>query len=50
VDTIQIPDVIAQLERWIQERSGCHYIDVTGMHGMTEAQHDPTFTGIPNES
>ncbi len=35
VDAVQIPDAIAEMERWIREgRAGC-YIAVTGMHGIT---------------
>ena len=48
VDTLQIPDVIAQMETWIRERNGCHDIAVTGMHGVTEAQHDPSFKSVLN--
>lgn len=40
VDAVQIPDVIAILEGWIQERQGTHYVAVTGMHGVTESRHD----------
>ena len=48
VDVVQIPDVIARMEEWIRHRSGCHFIAVTGMHGVTEAQHDPKFKEILN--
>jgi N-acetylglucosaminyldiphosphoundecaprenol N-acetyl-beta-D-mannosaminyltransferase len=41
VDAIQIPDVIAQMQDWIARRDACRYIAVTGMHGVTEARHDP---------
>ncbi len=50
VNAVQIPDVIAQMEEWIRERSRCHYIAVTGMHGVTEAQHDAYFKKILNEA
>jgi N-acetylglucosaminyldiphosphoundecaprenol N-acetyl-beta-D-mannosaminyltransferase len=46
VDAVQIPEVVQQLERWISERNGCQYVTVTDMHGITEAQHDPTFREI----
>jgi N-acetylglucosaminyldiphosphoundecaprenol N-acetyl-beta-D-mannosaminyltransferase len=39
---------VAQMERWISERDACHFIAVTGMHGVTEAQHDPLFKRILN--
>jgi N-acetylglucosaminyldiphosphoundecaprenol N-acetyl-beta-D-mannosaminyltransferase len=41
VNAIQIPEVIAQMQTWIARRDSCHYIAVTGMHGVTEAKHDP---------
>lgn len=46
VDAVQIPEAIARMEEWIAGRDGCRYIAVTGMHGVTEAQHDPTFKEI----
>jgi len=49
VDAVQIPDVIAQMEGWIRGRRGSsHFIAVTGMHGVTEAQHDPGLKDILN--
>lgn len=50
IHAIQIPDVVMQMERWIYERNGCHYIAVTGMHGVIEAQHDPLFKQILNSA
>jgi N-acetylglucosaminyldiphosphoundecaprenol N-acetyl-beta-D-mannosaminyltransferase len=41
VNAVQIPDVIAQMQQWIAQRNSCRYIAVTGMHGVTEAKHDP---------
>jgi len=41
VDAIQIPGVIAEMQDWIARRGSCRYIAVTGMHGVTEARHDP---------
>src|ERR1700674_1392843 len=46
VDAVQIPDVIARMEEWIARRDGCRYIALTGMHGVTEAQHDLQFKEI----
>lgn len=46
VSAVQIPQVIEILQRWILERSGPHYVAVTGMHGVTEAQYDPQFRAI----
>ena len=50
VHAVQIPNVVAQMERWIQERAGSHFIAVTGMHGVTEAQHDPEFKTILDQA
>ncbi len=46
VDAVQISDAIAQMVRWIEERSRCNFVAVTGMHGVTEAQHEAEFKRI----
>jgi len=46
VDAVQIPDVIVCVEEWIARREGCRFIAVTGMHGVTEAQHDAQFKAV----
>jgi N-acetylglucosaminyldiphosphoundecaprenol N-acetyl-beta-D-mannosaminyltransferase len=46
VNAVQIPQVIEILEHWILQRSRPHYVAVTGMHGITEAQYDPQFRSI----
>jgi len=43
VDAVQIPDTVAILQRWITQRDECHYVAVTGMHGISEAISDPQF-------
>ena len=43
VAAIQISGTIAQMESWIAERRRCHFIAVTGMHGLMEAQRDAAF-------
>lgn len=48
VDAVQIPEVCARVEEWIQNRDGCRYVAVTDMHGIMEAQHDSTFKSILN--
>jgi N-acetylglucosaminyldiphosphoundecaprenol N-acetyl-beta-D-mannosaminyltransferase len=48
VNAVQIPDVVAQMECWVTERKECHFIAVTGMHGVTEAQNDPSFKQVLN--
>lgn len=50
VNALQIPSVIAEMEKWIARRDGCHFIAVTGMHGITEAQHDSHFKVILNSA
>ncbi|HKV48320.1 MAG TPA: WecB/TagA/CpsF family glycosyltransferase [Candidatus Acidoferrales bacterium] len=50
VSPVQIPQVIGQMESWIQKREYCRYIAVTGMHGITEAQRDPQFRHILNSA
>jgi N-acetylglucosaminyldiphosphoundecaprenol N-acetyl-beta-D-mannosaminyltransferase len=50
VNAVQIPDVITRMEHWISERTACHFIAVTGMHGVTEAQHDKLFKQILNSA
>lgn len=48
VAAIQIPAVIAQMQSWIAQCHGSHFIAVTGMHGIMEAQRDPAFKRILN--
>ena len=50
INAVQIPAVVAQMEHWISLRSGCHFIAVTGMHGITEAQHESQFKQILNSA
>lgn len=48
VHAVQISGVVAQIEAWIRERAACHFVSLTGMHGVMEAQHDPGFKEILN--
>ncbi len=50
VHAVQIPEVIAQMEEWIALRDKCHFIAVTDMHSVMEAQHDPQFADILNSA
>src|SRR5258708_7919560 len=50
VDAVQIPEVLARMEEWIARRERCQYIAVTGMHGVTEAQHHAQFKTILNSA
>jgi len=50
VDAVQIPDAVRTLETWIQQRCGCRYVAVTGMHGLCEAHRDPSFRSVLNSA
>ncbi len=50
VDAVQIPDVITEMERWINEKKRSHFIAVTGMHGVTEAHHRRSFKALLDEA
>lgn len=50
VNALQIPEAIAEMQNWIAARNRCHFIAVTGMHGVTEAQHDRHFKHILNSA
>jgi N-acetylglucosaminyldiphosphoundecaprenol N-acetyl-beta-D-mannosaminyltransferase len=46
VIAVQIPEVVTLMERWIRKRAVGHYIAVTGMHGIMEAQQETEFRTI----
>jgi N-acetylglucosaminyldiphosphoundecaprenol N-acetyl-beta-D-mannosaminyltransferase len=50
VDAVQIIDVIAEMEHWIVTRAAGHFVAFTGMHGVTEAQVDPSLKQILNSA
>jgi len=50
VSAVQIPDAIQWMERWIAAEPVTHYVAVTGMHGVTEAQTDAGFKKILNQA
>jgi N-acetylglucosaminyldiphosphoundecaprenol N-acetyl-beta-D-mannosaminyltransferase len=50
VDAVQIPDAIAEVEQWIQDRGPSRYVAVTGMHGVSESQRNPHFREILQEA
>jgi N-acetylglucosaminyldiphosphoundecaprenol N-acetyl-beta-D-mannosaminyltransferase len=50
VHMVQIPDVIRQMEHWIRERQGSHFVAFTNIHGMTKAQRDAAFKEILNSA
>ena len=45
---VQLKQVVDRMQGWIRERDGCHSIAATGIHGVVEAQHDPSFKGVLN--
>ena len=50
VDVVQIHDVIGRMQGWIRQGQGAHFIAVTGMHGVTEAQRDKQFKSVLNDA
>lgn len=48
VCAVQIPEVVARMEHWIGLRDATRYVAVTGMHGVSEAQKNPTLKHILN--
>jgi N-acetylglucosaminyldiphosphoundecaprenol N-acetyl-beta-D-mannosaminyltransferase len=50
VDAVQIPEVIEQVERWIEKRGSSRYIAVTGMHGISESRRDARFRTVLREA
>lgn len=48
IDAVQISDAVGQIQTWICDCCGCHSIAATGMHGVVEAQRDPSFKEILN--
>jgi len=49
VSAIDMGLALAHIETWVERRSQ-HYVCVTGVHGVMEAQHDPELLRIHNES
>lgn len=50
ISSINMAQAIATINSWIQERQRSHYVCVTGVHGVMEAQHDPALKRIHNEA
>lgn len=46
LDAVQIPDVICQMEQWINEKSFGHFIAVTNTHVVTEARRQSSFKRV----
>src|SRR5882757_8815506 len=45
---VQIGEVVDRMREWIRKRDNCHSIAATSMHGIVEAQHDPSFMELLN--
>ena len=50
VHLIEMGQVLNVIENWVQRRDGCRYIVATQMHGLMEAQRDPSFKDILNSA
>jgi exopolysaccharide biosynthesis WecB/TagA/CpsF family protein len=50
VNAVQIPGMIETMKLWIEKRTQCHAVAVTGMHGVMEAQHDRAFKEVLNSA
>jgi N-acetylglucosaminyldiphosphoundecaprenol N-acetyl-beta-D-mannosaminyltransferase len=50
VHAVQIPEVVAWMENVILGSSVGRFVSATGMHGITEALHDPMFKRILNDA
>ena len=51
VDLVEIPDVIATMDYWIEsEHDRYHYVVNTGMHGLMEGHRNPEFKAILNSA
>jgi N-acetylglucosaminyldiphosphoundecaprenol N-acetyl-beta-D-mannosaminyltransferase len=50
VSAINIPMALAQIDRWIKERSTHTYVTVTGVHGVMESQRDENIRRMHNEA
>lgn len=46
VHCVQMSEVIAEMESWIDGREQTHYVAITGMHGVSESRKDPHFREI----
>jgi N-acetylglucosaminyldiphosphoundecaprenol N-acetyl-beta-D-mannosaminyltransferase len=50
VDAVQLPEAVARIERWIENRECGKYVAVTGMHGVAESRQDAHFREILNHA
>jgi N-acetylglucosaminyldiphosphoundecaprenol N-acetyl-beta-D-mannosaminyltransferase len=50
VHAVQIPEAVNWMERTIRSGFAGRYLAATGMHGITEALHDPAFRNVLNQA
>jgi N-acetylglucosaminyldiphosphoundecaprenol N-acetyl-beta-D-mannosaminyltransferase len=50
VDGMQTEGLVARIEKWIHDGGRCRTVAATSMHGIVEAQHDPSFKEILNST
>jgi N-acetylglucosaminyldiphosphoundecaprenol N-acetyl-beta-D-mannosaminyltransferase len=50
VDAVQMPEAVAQIDRWIEKRESGKYVAVTGMHGVAESRQNAGFREILNHA
>src|SRR5271156_4927918 len=50
VDAVQLPEAVARIKRWIDNRENGKYVAVTGMHGVAESRQDARFREILNQA
>lgn len=50
ISSINMAQAVATIGTWIQERQRAHYICVTGVHGVMEAQKDGALKQIHNQA
>lgn len=50
VHIIETRRVLEFMEQWIRQRDGCHWIAVTGSHGIVESYRNPEFKAILNSA
>ncbi len=50
VNAVQITDAVRIMRGWVDDRGPCRYVVVTGMHGITLAQHDAGYRRVLNEA
>ena len=53
VSLVQIPDVMAEMERWIEESRGrgpARYVVLTNINSVMNAQRDPAYRGVLNRA